>query len=187
MAAEEPQPRRLPVDAGLVTLLGKTRAESGHTLLQLLDEKPMLLVFLRHFGCPFTRETVHEIAQVRADLDRRGVRPVFVHMAPPDRARTFFARYGLSGVEQVSNPDTSLYGAPEFHLLKATALPHFFGAKAYWKMATRVLWRFGAGAPGKGEDALQLPGVFFLKDRTIYRAFRHKNLGDRPDYAMFGV
>ena len=146
----------------------------------------MLIIFLRHFGCAFCRETLHDVGKALPALERRNVRPVFVHMGSPERARPFFDRFGLSGVQRVSDPGMLLYTAPVFHLLKTTVLPHFFGAEAYWKLAKRALWRYGAGSPGK-EDPTQLPGVFFLKDRAIYRAFRHKNLGDRPDYGLFGV
>ncbi len=155
-------------------------------MLNLLDERPMLLIFLRHFGDAFTREAIHDVANAVPALERRGVRPVFVHMGSPERARPFFQRFGLADVERVSDPEMKLYRAPVFNLLKTTALPHFFGATAYLELAKRALWRYGAGSPGK-EDPTQLPGVFFLKNRAIYRAFRHKNLGERPDYTLFGV
>lgn len=180
------QSAALRKDESLVELLGRTHCESGQTLLNMLDEKPMLLVFLRHFGCAFCRETIHDVAKAKPALDRRGVRPVFVHMGSPERARPFFKRYGLPDVERVSDPEMTLYTAPEFHLLKTTVLPHFFGAQAYLNMAKRTLWRYGVGSPGK-EDPTQLPGVFFLKDRVIHRAFRHRHLSDRPDYTLFGV
>ena len=32
------------------------------------------------------------------------------------------------------------------------------------------------------EDADQMPGVFFLKERKIVRAFRHRTIADEPDY-----
>ena len=174
-------------DSELVAVLSQTRTESGRTLLELLDEKPMLLVFLRYFGCPFCREALSDIAKVRPELDRRGVRPVFVHMAPPGHAQSFFERFGLADVERVSDPEKKLYTAPEFHLLKDTVLPDFYGAKAMWVLAKRALFRYGQGRPVKDEDRHQLPGIFFLQDRAIRRAFRHKHMYDRPDYARFGA
>jgi hypothetical protein len=178
-------PGFLPADPELVDVLARTHVESGQSLLDLLDEKPMLLIFLRHFGDPFCRETIHDVARDKPALDRRGVRPVFVHMGSPERARPFFEKWGIGGVDRVSDPEMKLYTTREFHLLKSSVLPHFFGAQAYMKLVKRVLWRYGVGSAGK-EDSTQLPGVFFLKERAIYRAFRHKNLGDRPDYALFG-
>jgi outer membrane translocation and assembly module TamA len=32
------------------------------------------------------------------------------------------------------------------------------------------------------EDAHQMPGVFFLKDRRIVRGFRYQTIADEPDY-----
>ena len=32
------------------------------------------------------------------------------------------------------------------------------------------------------EDGEQMPGVFFLKERKIVRAFRHRTIADEPDY-----
>ena len=32
------------------------------------------------------------------------------------------------------------------------------------------------------EDGYQMPGVFFLKERRIARAFRHREISDEPDY-----
>ena len=186
MASPGNTPGTPPHDAELVEVFSRTRTESGKLLLDLLDEKPMLLVFLRHFGDSFARETLHDVADARPSLDRRGVRPVFVHMGSPERARPFFDRFGLSTVERVSDPTMRLYGTPVFHLLKSTVLPHFFGAQAYFDLFKRAIWRYGAGSPGK-EDPTQLPGVFFLRNRAIYRAFRHRNLSDRPDYKFFGV
>jgi hypothetical protein len=32
------------------------------------------------------------------------------------------------------------------------------------------------------EDAERMPGVSFLKERKIARAFRHRTIADEPDY-----
>ncbi len=173
-------------DLELVELFARTKTESGRTLLSLLDEKPILLVFLRHFGSPVSRETLADVAKARPELEQRGVRPVFVHLGTPERARPFFEKVGLGDVERVSDPTTALYQAPVFHLLKTTAIPEFFAGGQLIKVAQRAIWRYGIGSAGK-EDATQLPGVFFIKDRQIKKAFRHKGMADRPDYVRFGV
>lgn len=173
-------------DVELVELFARTKTESGRTLLSLLDEKPMLLVFLRHFGSPSCREALADVSKARAALEERGVRPVFVHLGTPERAQPFFDKVGLGDVERVSDPSAAVYQAPVFHLLKTTAVPEFFAGGELLKCAQRQLWRYGIGSAGK-EDATQLPGVFFLKDRRITKAFRHKGMADRPDYVRFGV
>jgi hypothetical protein len=42
------------------------------------------------------------------------------------------------------------------------------------------MFKYGVG-PIR-EDAYQMPGVFFLKERRIVRAFRHRDISDEPDY-----
>ncbi len=107
-------------------------------------------------------------------------------MASPERAHALFERYRLGAAERVADPDCRLYTAPVFHLLKTTGVREFLSPQAYWKLAKRSLLRHGIDLSGD-EDATQLPGVFFLKDRAIYRAFRPKRISDRVDYARFGA
>jgi hypothetical protein len=32
------------------------------------------------------------------------------------------------------------------------------------------------------EDADQMPGIFYLRQRAIVRAYRYRTIADRPDY-----
>src|ERR1700694_1815480 len=85
------------------------RTESGATLLELTEASPVLLIFLRHFGCSFCRQAISDVADLRGQLDTRGVRPVFVHLGTPERAKPYFDYYHLEDVERVSNPEGDLY------------------------------------------------------------------------------
>jgi hypothetical protein len=111
--------------AGLTTLLGRTRTESGRTLLEFVDDRPVLLVFLRHFGCAFCRQALEDVANVRREIETAGARPVFVHLGTPERALPYFDYYHLSDVERVSNPDGSLYREPAFALARISVLQLF--------------------------------------------------------------
>jgi peroxiredoxin len=185
VATVETNTTKLNEDAELVALFGRTKTESGKTLLSLLDEKPMLLIFLRHFGCSFCREAIADVAKAMPELDRRGVRPVFVHMGTPERARPFFERFRIPEVERVSDPKMTLYQSSLFRLLKTVVLPEYFGFDSILKWAQRPLLKYGVGT-AHGEDKTQLPGVFFLRDRAIVKGYRHKKLADRPDYVRLG-
>jgi peroxiredoxin len=83
--------------------------ESGANLLALVEASPVLLVFLRHFGCSFCRQAISDVADLKGELDKRGVRPVFVHLGTPDRANPFFDYYGMGDVERVSDPEAAVY------------------------------------------------------------------------------
>ena len=165
--------------AALVEVLDRTRTESGKTLLELVDNRPVLLVFLRHFGCTFCRQAIDDVSKIRPELTRRGVRVVFVHLGSPERAKPYFDYFGLSDVERVSNPDGSLYRDAAFALAQGSI----------WQIIRPAVWiGWFRGAIFKyrigllKEDIQQMPGVFFLKDRAIANLYRHRTIADRPNY-----
>jgi hypothetical protein len=167
------------VQGDLVTLLGKTQAESGKTLLALVDERPALLVFLRHFGCAFCRQAIDDVSKIRGELSGRGVQVVFVHLGRPERAKPYFDYYGLSDVERVSNPDGSLYRDPAFTLARVS-LFQLFRPEVWVGWLRGAVFKYRIGL--LKEDIQQMPGVFFLKDRAIANLYRHRTIADRPDY-----
>ena len=83
--------------------------ETGLPLLDLMDESPVLLVFLRHFACAFCAQALHLVLQARSRIEGIGVRPVFVHRGSPKRAKPDSDYYYLSDAERISNPDATLY------------------------------------------------------------------------------
>lgn len=171
----------LPPAEELIAAFAETRTESGRTLLQLADEQPLLLVFLRHFGCTFCRQAIDDVSQVKEELAARGVRPVFIHVGTPERAKPYFDYYGLSDVERVSDPAAVLYRSRGFELTRTHPLSHFLLPSAWKGWLSGALFKHGFGFILR-EDAYQMPGVFFVKDRRVERAYRCKRISDRPDY-----
>ena len=165
--------------AALVALFGETRTESGRTLLELVDERPVLLVFLRHFGCTFCRQAIDDVSQVRGKLAERGVQVAFVHLGSPERAKPYFDYYKLADVERVSNPDGSLYRDPVFALARVNLL-HMIRPAVWIGWLRGAVFKYRIGL--LKEDIQQMPGVFFLKNRAIASVFRHRTIADRPDY-----
>jgi hypothetical protein len=164
----------------MAAVLQQYRTESGRTLLELVDESPLLLIFLRHFGCSFCRRTLDDVSKLRGEIEAKSIRPVFVHLGSPDRAKPYFDYYHLSDVERVSDPQASLYTQPVFSLARKSAFAHFLVPavlKAWLRGGVR---KYGIGMIK--EDADQMPGIFFLRQRTIVRAFRYKTIADEPDY-----
>ncbi len=166
--------------ADLTAVLEEFRTESGRTLLNVLDESPMLLVFLRHFGCSFCREALDRVSKVQDQLRARGVQPVFVHLGSPERAKPYFDYYNLSHVERVSNPDASLYTTPMFGLRRVNPFLHFLQPTVWMGWVRSAIRLYGIGIIH--EDAHQMPGVFFLRNRAIVRSFRYRSIADQPDY-----
>jgi hypothetical protein len=164
----------------MAAVLRERRTETGRTLLELLDESPLLLIFLRHFGCSFCRQTLDDVSRIRALVETKGVRPVFVHLGSPERARPYFDYHLLSDAERVSDPGAALYASSVFQLPRKKVFSRFL-APAVWKA-----WLLGAvqrHAIGMiKEDADQMPGIFYLQKRAIVRAYRYRTIADQPDY-----
>ena len=161
-------------------VLREYRTETGRTLLDLVDESPLLLIFLRHFGCSFCRQTLDDVSKIRSQIEGRGVRPVFVHLGSPDRAKPYFDYYHLADIERVSDPEASLYASSVFKVPRKNVLTQFL-VPGVWKA-----WLQGAvqehGIGLVKEDASQMPAVFYLQKRAIVRAYRYRTIADQPDY-----
>ncbi len=173
-----------PDSAALIALLETTRTESGKTLLELVDERPVLLVFLRHFGCAFCRQAIDDVSKIRPELTSRGVQVAFVHLGSPERAKPYFDYYKLSDVERVSNPDGSLYRDPVFALARVSVF-QLFRPTVWIAWIRGAIFKYRIGL--LKEDIQQMPGVFFLKDRAIANLYRHHTIADRPDYLRLTV
>jgi hypothetical protein len=161
-------------------VLGAVRTESGVSLLALAETSPILLVFLRHFGCPFGRKAIGDVADLWEELMARGVRPVFVHLGAPELAKHYFDFYGLSDVERVSDPEAAVYRSPVFALARTNPWLDLLKPVIWVGWLKGPLFRHGMGK-FQG-DGTQMPGIFFLKGPVIVREFRYRTIADEPDY-----
>jgi hypothetical protein len=170
----------------LADSLREFHTETGRLLLDLVDESPILLIFLRHFSCAFCAQTLDRVSKVRQQIEAKRVRPVFVHLGSPQRAKPYFDYYHLSDVERISNPEATLYQIPAFALSRTNPYLHSMRPEVLMAWFKGALFKYGIGRIK--EDGEQMPGVFFLKERKIVRAFRHRTIADEPDYVkLVGV
>jgi AhpC/TSA family len=154
--------------------------ESGASLLELVEASPVLLIFLRHFGCSFCRQAISDVAELREELVRRGVRPVFVHLGTPERAKPFFEYYGIGDVERVSDPEARIYRSPMFLLPRINPFLTLLQPAVWAGWLKGAIFKHGIGAIK--EDGEQMQGLFFLKGPKIVRQFRYRTIADEPDY-----
>lgn len=157
---------RLPV-AGLNLALG--------TLADQLGEGASLLVFLRHFGCAFCRETVADLKRITAEVG--GYPPLlFFAQASPAEARAFFeGRWADARV--VADPERTFYDA--FDLRRGT-VGQILGLR---------VWTCGFRAMAKGHfagvpvgDPWVMPGAFLVHNGQVVWSYPYQHQGDRPDW-----
>jgi hypothetical protein len=164
----------------LAAALREFHTETGRSLLEVVDQSPVLLLFLRHFACAFCAQTLDRVSQIREKIAAKGATPVFVHLGSPERAKPYFDYYHLSDVERVSNPDASLYQHPVFGLGRKNPFSHFLIPTVWKGWLKGAMFKYGIGMIQ--EDGHQMPGAFFLRDRKIANVFRYRTIADEPDY-----
>ena len=145
----------------------------------LSDRGPLLLIFLRHFGCTFCRQALEDVARVRADLLALGTQVAFVHMQDEAEADHWFQHYGLADVPRFSDPSHGLYRA--FGLGDGSLIE--LGHPRLWPRWAKAAWTRGAGP--QGSHWRQLTGMFLINGGHIIDEIRHANSAARPNYAGF--
>lgn len=162
----------------LENALAAAATTGGRSVLEMSRERPVMLVFLRHTGCPFCREAMADIKRQRAELERR-VKVVFVHQAPEDAANAaFFEAAGVGDVPRVSDPERRLYAAMG---LRRGSLWAVFGPYIWLRSMQAMLT--GRKLGRMIGDVFQMPGVFVVSDGRVVGEYRHRSQADRPDYA----
>src|ERR1700733_10534132 len=136
-------------------VLASVRTESGASLLELAEASSLLLIFLRHFGCSFCRQAISDVADLKDELARRGVRPVFVHLGTPERAKPFFEYYGIGDVERVSDPRGAVYRLPVFQLERQSPLMVLIQPSVWVAWLKGAFFKHGIGTIK--EDGSQMP------------------------------
>ncbi len=151
----------------------------GRSLLELSDESPLLVVFLRHAGCTFCREALADVAAQRAKIESRGTRIVLVHMSTDAAAAAFFGKYKLADVARTGDLGRELYRAFE---LGRGSFWQLFGPKVFVRgFIAGIVNGHGVGA--LEGDGFQMPGAFLVQQGRIIAGKPHATAADRPDYA----
>jgi hypothetical protein len=159
-------------------LINYVRTNQGQTLSELSEKQNVLLIFIRHFGCTFCRETVSEIAKLDSGIRGKNLTPVFVHMSDPAFADEFFSRYYDHPVQHISDPARVLFRS---FGLKRGSLNQLFGLK----VVVRGFWAGffkGHGIGAFEGDFLQLGGYFVLSKGQV--VFEHMTRGAADTFVI---
>jgi peroxiredoxin len=165
----------LRMDNAFERLLSDARTASG-SLAELSHRAPVLVVFLRHLGCTFNRQTAADIRAQLEAIQATGTAVAFVHMGGVEEGDRFLANHGLPPIPHISDPQQELYRA--FGLRRGRTW-QVMGPRI-WQRGWAAVRRHGLGWP-RG-DVRQMPGVFLVHRATVVREFRHQTSADRPDY-----
>ena len=147
---------------------------TGESLGEASREQTLVLVFLRHFGCTFTRKILRELESLKAEADRRGARLVLVHMMAPGGEQAYLN--DRREISRIADPMCELYRA--FGLGKGGFF-ELFGPRVWWPLAVALVR--GCGVGHLAGDGLQLPGAFVFRDGKILCSQRAETQAMIPD------
>lgn len=86
-------------------------SRNGWTLEAMSQDTPTLLIFLRHLGCVYCRESLAELQRLRQEIQSHGVRIALVHMGTDAQALKVLEIFGLEDIERFSDQECRLYRA----------------------------------------------------------------------------
>ncbi len=159
--------------------MDKMITASGQSVGSLSKQQPLMIGFLRHFGCIFCMEAMKDIALVREEIEKRNVKIILVHMSEPEVAEGYFKDYNLIGIDHVSDPECKFY--EDFGLVKGK-MSQLFGLKVWLRTAQLAAKDITQLKRNQVGDGLQMPGVFVVKDGEVSVKYVHRSASDRPDY-----
>ena len=146
--------------------------------MEMAGDKKVLLVFLRHFGCTFCRETMTRLAEAKDEIEWRDTEIVVVHMVPYDTAERLLNIYELEGINHISDPNLELY--QHFGLNRAT-FNELFNPRNWWRaFKSGIIHGHLFGKPAG--NTYQMPGIFLFYKQKILNKFTYKYVSDMPDF-----
>lgn len=146
------------------------------SLADQLGDDATLLVFLRHFGCLFCRETVADLRRV-AERDPTYPPVLFFFQGTPEQGRAFFEKLWPDARAVADLPKNFYDGFG----LERGGVGEMFGAR---------VWACGVRAAAKGHfigapvgDPWTMPGVFLVRGADVLWQHDFAHAGDHPDWA----
>ena len=160
-------------------LLEMYETNKGNSVHNLAAQQPVMLVFLRHFGCTFCKETLHNINKYRTQIESQGTKIILVNMQEENKCTQELAKYNLQDVEFIADQESLLYKAFK---LKRGSITQLFGFKV-WLRGIYLWFTKGAFITSlDGADVYQMPGVFLIYKGAVIKQFIHQSAADNPSY-----
>lgn len=162
------------IDSNILSVM---MTNKGISLKKMSENQPVLLVFLRRFGCTFCREALDDLSKIRPEIEKKGVKVVFVHMSDNVEAEEYFKKYKLPNSIHVSDIECKYYQG--FGLVKGN-LRQLFGLSVMMRGFKLAMEKgYGIGFIG---DGFQMPGIFLLQNSHVVNSYIHDTAADKPDY-----
>lgn len=155
-------------------MAANVRLSDGRTLEEASRDRTLVLVFLRHFGCTFTRQILRGLESIERESRTHGADLVLVHMLKSGEETRYLS--GHDDVLRIADPRCLLYRA--FGLGRG-GLFELLGPKVWWLGMLSIFK--GCGVGHLAGDGWQMPGAFLFRDGAIIATQRARTAADMPD------
>ncbi len=147
-------------------------------LSSLWAEQPLLLAFVRHFGCPQCKIMLEELGQSLPDLRRHHISMAAITQGTPAETLEFCQKNALA-INCLCDPQHTLYTA---YGLGRGNLVQILLAPQIWQRRPKG---YPPQRPPKGQDALLMSAVFIIgPDGRIRLPYYYDNIADHPPFAL---
>jgi hypothetical protein len=163
------------------TAAARFHLSTGETLADASESRMLVLIFLRHFGCTFTRQILRGLEETHQRAKSNGAELVLVHMLKSGEETRYLADH--SDIARIADPHCELYRA--FGLGKG-GIRELLGPRVWWLGFLSVYK--GCGVGHLAGDGRQMPGAFLFHHGRIVASQRAKSASDLPDLpALFNA
>jgi len=166
------------------------QAVDGSTvwLSDLWKQRPLILAFTRHFGCPQCKEMVDHLVVASPEFQRKSLGLVIVTQGTPEEAQVFCSARA-PGIQCLADPERRAYQA--YGLERASVWQSFLSLNV-WRSNRRLKKTHGwkTELPPNGQDALQMAGTFVISPAGRIRLpYYYDDIADHPpvDLLLHGV
>jgi peroxiredoxin len=167
------------IDAKTIELSDALRTIRSHrnaSLQKLSEAAPTVVVFLRHAGCTFCRESVSHLQSACKEARNQSLNFAVVHMGTPIEGTLLLHNRELTNVHRFSDPQCLLYRA--FGLERGT-VGQLFSPNVIRNGIRAILKGHGLGK--LSGDGFRMPGAFAIVDGEVVAEHRSKSADDHPD------
>ena len=153
-----------------------TAGDSVH-LSDYWQKQPIVLVFVRHFGCTFCRQHIANLRKDYQQFQDAGAQVICVGMGISKVGRGFEILMDLKFPVLVTGETNAPY--LEYGLGKGS-LGQIFGIRSFVK-ALKATFQGHVGTSVQG-DPYQMPGVFIIDTTGVLKyAHYYEDIGDTPE------
>ena len=157
-------------------------------LSSLWKDKPLVLSFTRHFGCPQCKEMLDQLIEAHQSLLDRGLTLAIVSHASAEATKQFCDQRA-PGITCLADPDRSAYHA--YGLYQGNFWQTLLSPRI-WSSNRRLAQTKGykPELPPAGQDPYQMSGVFIIgTDGRIRLPYYYEDIADHPpvDLILHGI